>query len=169
MLVEFLDPPHASPSWALGLRPVPPGGSAIEFALWEFKGKVFRCWSHDPPLAGPAFPMLLSEAGLSQIHNVLSICDSAHYQGFLNPTDGSTLASTSRSGFAIWRVFVQWITVSHNSGWIFAWKLEDRFQHEVLERLRTVAFDIVKFDRDYGVAQRHWGWHVHRDVSDAFQ
>ena len=169
MLIELLHPPPASPAWALGLRPVLPGCCALEFVLWDFKGKVYRCWGHDPPLAGPAFPALLTVSGLNQLFKVLSICDSAHYQGFLDPSAGSTIASTSRSGFAIWRAFILWITAPYRTGWLFVWKLEDRYQFEVLERLRSVAYDIVKFDHDFGVAQRNWGWHVQREVAQAFQ
>ena len=168
MIFEFPDLPHASPSWALGLRPIPPSGSAFEFALWDFKGKVFRSWNYDTPLAGPAFPSLAMESGFIQLHKVLSICDFAHFQGYLDPTDGCTIASSSRSGFVMWRAFLLWITAPFRTGWLFAWTLDDR-QHEVIERLRSVDFDLVRFDYYFGEHQRHWGWHVKRDVALAFQ
>ena len=168
MIVELPFLPLVSPPLVLGLRSLHPSVDALEFALWGFKGKVFRCWSDDSPVARPALPPPNNASGNIQLRKILSICESAHYQGFLVPKDGCTIAASSRSGLILWRVFIYWISAPYRSGWLFAWGLDDR-QHEVIERLRSVNFDLTRFDYYFGAHQRHWGWHVSRDFALGFQ
>ena len=50
-----------------------------------------------------------SEEAQHQLHIMLSIRACVLNKGFLGPEDGLTLATVSRSGFAVWWSFVKWI------------------------------------------------------------